>query len=414
MLSVSMYIVMDGWIIGLQTASRRSIVNYETGAAKLQSQAYVEKLDDLPVYESFDGWQTYAAMLDEAGYDAAPRFVFTGTMLCTEGSAPMKFIACDPNREAALLHWTDFIESGRNIRNGEFAIVVGAVTADKLGISENGNLTLTNGNVPGVRISTEIEIKDEQGIVRRVYQVIDAVVVGIVNSPAPQNNNNIAWIPLDVLQGEEGMMLEGKVTELLIREKNASDAKLPGENETPHTISAVLESVLPDELAVYDWKTYVRGYMNAEKVDDIVGRMLVIILFILSFLGIANTMLLSILERTREIAMLRAQGMSDSDLILTYMLEAGMIGFLGACSGILIGCLINIRLVNIGVDLTATYEQMSNSGVGYRIRGIFHGAWNVPAIISTGVVAIVIPAISAFFPIHRTLKMSITDSLRFE
>lgn len=88
-LSVSMYIVMDGWIIGLQTASRRSIVNYETGAAKLQSQAYVEKVDDLPMYENFDGWETYAAVLDKAGYDVAPRFVFTGTMLCAEGSAPI-------------------------------------------------------------------------------------------------------------------------------------------------------------------------------------------------------------------------------------------------------------------------------------------------------------------------------------
>ncbi|MCL1815757.1 MAG: ABC transporter permease, partial [Treponema sp.] len=67
---------------------------------------------------------------------------------------------------------------------------------------------------------------DYSGAVRHVNQLVDAVVVGVINSPDPLPNGNTAYIPLDVLQDEAGMMLEGAVTELLIREKNAPDFRL--------------------------------------------------------------------------------------------------------------------------------------------------------------------------------------------
>ena len=130
--SVGLYIVMDGWLMGMNIDSRRNIASYEIGAAKLQTKAYYEKKDDLPMYENFGSWEQSAAALDRAGYDSAPRFVFTGTIYTEAASAPMQFIGCDPAAEARLLRYPDYIESGRFIRNGAFEIVLGAVTADKL------------------------------------------------------------------------------------------------------------------------------------------------------------------------------------------------------------------------------------------------------------------------------------------
>ncbi|MDR2304520.1 MAG: hypothetical protein LBE10_08040, partial [Treponema sp.] len=75
--SVAAYVVMDGWITGMNVISRRNIVSYEIGAAKLQTKMYFEKLDDKPMYENFENWERYEAALDRAGYSAAPRFVFT-------------------------------------------------------------------------------------------------------------------------------------------------------------------------------------------------------------------------------------------------------------------------------------------------------------------------------------------------
>jgi ABC-type lipoprotein release transport system permease subunit len=425
--SVATYIFVDGWLLGMQLDSKRNIVSYEIGAAKLQQAAYVEKLDELPMYENFADWEPYAAALDEAGYVSAPRFVFTGT-LYTEGggSAPVEVIGCDPDAERKVLRWLDFIEDGEPIRNGVVddsglpvpQIVLGAMTADKLGVSTNGKLNRTGGAFPSVRITTAIDIKDEnkeRELVRHVYQVIDAVVVGIVNSPNPKNNNNVAWIPLDVLQDDAGLMLEGTVTELLIRAKGADDTRLPGTNETPQAIHAALERAggLPSGLGVYGWQVYTADYEAAAAGDDISSRIMTAILCLLAFLGIANTMLLAILERTKEIGMMRAQGMTDGDLTLTYMLEAGMAGFFGALAGVAIGCLVTIPMVKYGFDYSEMVNAV-NGNMGYRTTGVFRSTWNVPVIIASGIIAMLVSAGAAFFPIRRALKMGITDSLRFE
>jgi hypothetical protein len=54
----------------------------------------------------------------------------------------------------------------------------------------------------------------------------------------------VAFIPLDVLQDEAGLMLGGQVTELIIRQKNADDTRLPGHSESAPVIKAALEKEL--------------------------------------------------------------------------------------------------------------------------------------------------------------------------
>ncbi|MDR0403022.1 MAG: FtsX-like permease family protein [Treponema sp.] len=540
--SVGLYIAADGWLTGMNIDSIRNIACFEIGAAKLQAKVYYDKKDELPMYESFDRWEEYASALDGAGYDSAPRFVFTGTIYSESASAPMVFTGCDPAAEKRVLRYTEYIESGRFIQDGAFEIVLGAVTADKLktGIPQRptadeleeilaglppgerdfvrnlygaaplggGGLYAPKEEVPSrpgeerrslvknispgdldrywrlladtgrmnVQISTVIDIKaapeslrkekfdaglapviseaeqeifrrayefdeltqtwylvsedeelrqqalaamiraDYAGAVRHVNQLVSAVVVGVVNSPNPRTNNNIAWIPLNALQDEAGLMLEGRITELLIRAKNAGDSKLPGKTESPEAIKAALTetaSSLPADLDVFSWKGYVEDYLGASAGDNVTTRTMIVILFILSFMGIANTMLLAILERTRETGIMRALGMTDRQLIGVYMMEAGMVGVFGALAGVLLGCLVNIPMVSRGLDFSGMTESMGGD-IGYRVTGIFRSAWNLPVIFGAGIAAPILASCMAFFPTLRALKMPVTESLRFE
>jgi ABC-type lipoprotein release transport system permease subunit len=545
MVSVSMFIFLDSWISGMSIESRRNIVNYETGAAKLQTKLYFEKKDELPSYENFTAWEDYSRVLDSAGYNSAPRFVFSGTILSSIGSAPILFNAVNPEAEAKVLSYTEYMESGRYIQSGAFEIVLGTMAAEKLkvGIPQriekkelaelasaiSGNtdeeifilslytelekglaffdvgeaseqraetLVLKN-DIPqsdlnrywnmlaasgrnDVRISAVIDMKaapesirpnawegellpaltvdeihllqtayqydelidayllseeaeaDEvlmtavtstmirsgfSGAVRHVNQLFSAVVVGVINSPDPVTNANIAYLPMDVLQGEEGMMLEGRITELLIREKNASEAVLPAENESAAQLAAVLEkgltSPLPSELQVFSWLDYIADYAGYESLENGATKALSGILFLLSFLVISNTVLLGILERTKEIGMMRALGMTDRELIMVYMLESGFIGLLGSLLGIALGCLLVAPMVKYGMDISAMSDAMGG-GVGYRVASRFRAMWNFPIIIGSGAAATIISAIAAYFPVRNALKMPITNSLRFE
>jgi ABC-type lipoprotein release transport system permease subunit len=95
------------------------------------------------------------------------------------------------------------------------------------------------------------------------------------------------------------------------------------------------------------------------------------------------------------------------------MMEAGMVGFFGALAGILLGCLLNIPMVNYGLDFSAMTEA-SGGDIGYRVAGVFRSAWNIPVIIGAGIIAPILSSCMAFFPTRRALKMPITESLRFE
>ncbi|NLK61740.1 MAG: ABC transporter permease, partial [Treponema sp.] len=133
--SVTLYIFMDGWLLGMTLESERNIVAYETGAAKIQTQAYFDKKDDLPMYESFGNWEPLARVLEDAGYDSAPRFEFTGTLHAANGSAPVLCTGVDVTRERRLLRYPDYLDSGRFPAAGAYEIALGMLTADKLGLA---------------------------------------------------------------------------------------------------------------------------------------------------------------------------------------------------------------------------------------------------------------------------------------
>jgi ABC-type lipoprotein release transport system permease subunit len=258
------------------------------------------------------------------------------------------------------------------------------------------------------------------GAVRHVNQLLDVVVVGIINSPAPLPNGNTAYIPLDVLQDESGMMLEGAVTELVIREKNAPDSSLPGKSESADVITAALKRGLaaqglfiPNDLEIREYLDYIQDYLGYEKIQTGMPQVLAFLLFLLSFLGISNTILMAILERTKETGMMRALGMTNRQMIIVYMLEAGFLGFTGSILGIILSCIINYPVVNTGFDFSAMADTLSG-GIGFRTTGIFRSVWNIPLIIGTGIAATLLSSCMAFFPARKALKMPITENLRFE
>lgn len=554
-ISVGLYIFIDAWMLGMNLESRRNIVNYEMGAAKIQTPAYFSHKDDLPMYESFSGWEMLCADLASAGYACAPRFVFTGTMHSRTGTAPLVINAINVESEKKLLRYAGYVDAGSFPRSGSRQIAIGINAAEKLHVGipqrprqeefENElvaaasdeaerafirslyvradstntkkslfeptddfqgddiiyalrdtvtgeelnrfwNILAATGRMD-VRISTTIDIKalpariagekftrdivplfntagsealyavytldpllndyiladlpetdansrkvlsvlldaGYNGAVRHVNQLIDATVVGVINSPNPKTNSNVAYVPMDALQDETGLMLEGRVTEILLRSSKAKDSQLPGKSESAAAVLAALqkgpgaarfqttgETTVP-ELAIFGWEQYAKDYFAASAGDNVSSRIMILFLFILSFIGIANTMLMAILERTKEIGMLRALGMSDAQLIASYMIEAALIGLIGGALGVVLGCLINIPMVNIGVDYSAMTEQMDGN-IGYRIAAEFKSAWNFATIAASFFVATVLSACMAVLPTLHALKMPVTETLRFE
>jgi putative ABC transport system permease protein len=78
--------------------------------------------------------------------------------------------------------------------------------------------------------------------------------------------------------------------------------------------------------------------------DSLLGAIGTIAL-IIAALGIINTMLMSILERTREIGVMKAVGGSENEIKFIFFVEAACIGLVGAVFGLMLGWLVT-RIAN--------------------------------------------------------------------
>lgn len=197
--------------------------------------------------------------------------------------------------------------------------------------------------------------------------------------------------------------------------KDVNPAMLPGKHESKVTVSDLISDLLPSDLIVTNYQEDVEDFFAVNNADDVSTRVMIGVLFLLAFLGIANTMLMAVLERTKEIGMLRSMGMTDFSIIKLFLYEAGAIGFIGSLIGLVIGVVINIYMVNVGWDLS---EMMESAGMGddygYRVAGVFKSAWNYGTIIGAVAVGTILSALTAIPPVIKTLNSSIVDALRFE
>ncbi len=141
-----------------------------------------------------------------------------------------------------------------------------------------------------------------------------------------------------------------------------------------------------------------KGFIIIQSVLGVVG---IISLFVAG-LGIINTMLMSILERTREIGIMKAIGGSELQIRSVFFFEAATIGFFGGIGGLFIGWLIT-RVANLFVNV-----QMTGSG-NDPINLFYFPTW---LIIGALLFSILISLLAGLYPAIRASRIDPVEALR--
>ncbi len=114
--------------------------------------------------------------------------------------------------------------------------------------------------------------------------------------------------------------------------------------------------------------------------------------------GIMNTMYTSVIERTREIGIMKAIGARNSDIMLIFLIEAGLLGLIGGMIGVLVGL-----GISKGVEILA-------SNYGLEILKV-HIGWEL--IFGALTFSFLIGCISGIMPARRAAKLDPVDALRY-
>jgi len=132
---------------------------------------------------------------------------------------------------------------------------------------------------------------------------------------------------------------------------------------------------------------------------------------IVAAIGIANTMMMSIYERTKEIGVMKVLGCTLSNIKYLFLLEAAYIGFIGGAVGIILSYLISYLLNNFSVNL-----GLGSNDYMYFANGVEKTTSYIPAYLSIGglVFAVIIGIVSGYFPAMRAMKLSPLAAIRNE
>jgi putative ABC transport system permease protein len=121
-------------------------------------------------------------------------------------------------------------------------------------------------------------------------------------------------------------------------------------------------------------------------------------------IGIVNTLVMAILERRREIGIMKAVGASDADVRGLFFAEAGVMGLVGGAVGVTLGWVIG-RLINFGTNIYLERQHFPPAQI-----------WSVPLWLVLGAVAfsIVVSLVSGLYPAARAARLDPVQALRYE
>lgn len=133
------------------------------------------------------------------------------------------------------------------------------------------------------------------------------------------------------------------------------------------------------------------------------------IAFLVAAIGITNTMIMSIYERTKEIGVMKVIGASIKDIQKLFLVESGFIGFIGGALGIIISILLSILFNALSRSFFMNEFQGTGATLNPKISII--PLW---LIITALVFSSLVGVIAGYIPARRAMKLSALEAIRTE
>ncbi|MEE8395416.1 MAG: FtsX-like permease family protein [bacterium] len=282
--------------------------------------------------------------LQAAGVTIAPRIflqVLASTARNSLGAAVQGIdVEADPYR--ALLG--EAITDGRWLEPGDRrGILIGHKMAKKLKARIGSKVVLMAGGGQG-------DVESQLGRVRGIFDAGNDAVDGFMIFSGLQLARNL--LPPNGVDGRDAAVTRYAVF-------------LPDAKRLDYWKSALQAATLPQNAVVLDWREMMPDLVKFIFLDDFGNYIWLAIILIVVLFGILNTILMSVLERTREFGMVRALGMRPGELLLLVIVETVLLAVVALAAGWALGGAGHYYLATVGLDLTQMMEPdaMSVGGV---------------------------------------------------
>jgi ABC-type lipoprotein release transport system permease subunit len=264
---------------------------------------------------------------------------------------------------------------------------------------------------PGIFIGTNLAKILKARLGDRVYvmtQTVDGLTAevfftirGIYRTGTDTYDRTRIYMHIHDLQ--RFLRLDGRVHEVTLTATSVRRAKV---------LARRLAAAVGDRkhVLVQAWDQIRPDIQNMIKLNEVSTALMVFIIFIVAALGVVNTMLMAVFERTRELGMLKAIGMSGARILWLVLVETTLLVLAASFVGVGLGLLLDLYMMVYGFDLSSITGGISIGGMG--ISPVIHGVITIPGIVVPLVSLSLMSFIGAFYPAIRAARMRPAHGMR--
>ncbi|MFO7256897.1 MAG: ABC transporter permease [Bacteroidota bacterium] len=372
--------IMRSMQLGSYDKMIENSVRFHTGYIQIHKKGY---WDDKVIDNSMPmDTSVIQSMTRVPGVDAyVPRlesFALASHGTQTKGAMVM---GIDPEREHQLTLLKDKVVEGRYLTSGDEGVMIGQGLAEYLKIGVGDTLVLLGQGYHGASAAGLYPVQ------------------GILRFPLPQQNDQLVYLSLPTAQWLYGADNMVTTVALLIDDPD----------HTEKIVRDIRSQIDMEEYEVMDWKELVPELVQNIELDNVSGRIMLWVLYLVIGFGMFGTYLMMTAERIYEFGVMIAVGMRRFRLQGLVFLEILMMSVMGVLAGI---CLSLPVLIYFNKNPIRFPEEVGEMVETFGMEPVYAFSLD-PVIFTNQAYAIFFMAIIlSGYPIWKIQRMKVVESMR--
>ncbi len=336
----------------------------------------------------FSDYQEAAEKVDNVeGVIVSTPFIYTQVMINNSGAVSGAILrGVDPESAGAVVTFKNMIKDGSITSLGEKVdgippIIIGGELAKQIGAHPGSVITV---------ISPEGKLTP----LGRTPNTRRFKVAAIFNSGMYEYDASMIYISLK--EAQDFLALGDKVTGLEVRVEDVYKSD---------KISRKVQKVLGYPFWTKDWKVMNRSLFSALKLEKLTMFVILTMIVLVGALNIISTLVMVVMEKTRDVAILRAMGASARSIMTIFMFQGLLVGVVGTFAGLVSGLglcqlLAKYKFINLPADV----YYISTLPVQVEVADVSFVA----------AAAVVISFLATLYPSWHASRLNPVESFRYE
>jgi putative ABC transport system permease protein len=375
---------MQGMIGGVTGSIVKNYTKNETGHVRITTKGFIEKYRFIPVTENIADPQSVISAIRSDSAVASHVTTITeritfGVLLSNAGNNKTALaMAGDPAVEENLLLLNKaIVPGGRYIRNEREAIV-GERIAKTLHFSVGDTM----------KVMTQAS---DYALNMRKF-----LIVGIFKTGLKQLDDAVFQIPLS---DAKKLLRTGSATQQII-------IMLDNYKRAERTASLIEARLGGTHLAVLPWSA-IGDYGKLVQFMTTVYSMVYVAIALLGAFIIGNIMMMVVLERRREIGILKSMGFKRNETLLLFVCEGMTLGLIGSVAGTILGAAISTAFHFHGIDFTKAL-----SSVAMPLDNVVYFTVSAGGLVQAIVMGTIVSALVSLLPSLQAARMNAVDAIK--